>query len=66
MSTHSEKIQEVGRDDNGGLEGTMGRNRGEARGERCGMNAYKQGEGKRTNNGAKKTENEQAQIYVNH
>ena len=39
---HGEKRQEVGMDDYGGLEGTMGRKREETRGERSGMDMYKQ------------------------
>ena len=41
------------------------RNGGGGRGERCDMDVYTEGGGKKTNNGAKKPENEQSQIYVN-
>ena len=39
---HGEKMQEDGMDDYGGLEGTMVRKREEPRGERSGMDMYKQ------------------------
>ena len=64
MSVHRGKIQEVSRDGHGGLEGTMWRNRGEGRGARCDMNEYTQAEAKKTNNGIKGNENEQAQICL--
>ena len=40
MSAHRGKIQEVGRDCHGRLEGTMRRTRGEGRGARCDMDRY--------------------------
>ena len=43
----------------------MWRNLGEGRGARCDMNVYKQEGAKKTNNGAKKNETEQAQISAN-
>ena len=64
MSVHRKKMQEVGRDCYGGLEGTMWRNREEGRGARCDMDGNTQGGQKKTNNGAKKNENEQAQIWL--
>ena len=39
---HGEKMQEDGMDDYGGLEGTMDRKREEPRGDRSGMDMYKQ------------------------
>ena len=66
MSAHRGKIQEIGRDCHGGLEGTMWRNRGEGRGERCDMDGDTQGGQKKINNGTKQNENEQAQICLTH
>ena len=42
MHDHGEKMQEVGVNSHGGLEGTMVRKREETRGERSRMNMYKQ------------------------
>ena len=57
-------MQEVCRDGNGGLEGTMLRNRGEGRGVRCDMDGNTQAEQKKTNNGTKQNENEQVKICL--
>ena len=42
----------------------MWRNRGEGRGARCDMDEYTQAGGRKTNNGTKGNENEQAKICV--
>ena len=62
MHDYGEKMQEVGMDGHGGLEGTMGRKREQARGARSRMNMYKQEKERKKNRMAvtKKKENEQA------
>ena len=63
MHDHGEKIQEVGVNSHGGLEGTMMRKREETRGERSRMNMYKQEKGKKKRTALReKKENEQAEI----
>ena len=64
MPVHRGKMQEVGRDCHGGLEGIMWRNRREGIGARCDMDGNTQAETKKTNNGAKRNENEQVQICL--
>ena len=60
MHGHGEKMQEVGMDGHGGLEGIMGRKKEETRGARSRMNMSKQEKAKKMNGDGKKKENEQA------
>ena len=64
MLAHRGKMQEVGRDGHGGLEGTMWKNRGERRGARCDIYDDTQGGQKKTNNGTKQNEHEPVQICL--
>ena len=66
MYDHGEKIQEVGMDGHGALEGTMGRKREETRGERSRMNTYKQEKTRKMNGGGKKKGKRASRNYVTH
>ena len=66
MHDHGEKMQEVGIDGHGGLEGTMGRKRAETRGERSRTNMYKQEKTKKTNDGDKKKGKRASRNYTTH
>ena len=63
---HGEKRQEVGMDDYGGLEGTMGRKREETRGDRSGMDIHKQEKAKKTNGSGKKKGKRASRNYITH
>ena len=63
---HGEKRQEVGMDDYGGLEGTMGRKREETRSERGGMDMYEQEKEKKRNGRGKKKGKRASRNYTTH
>ena len=66
MHDHGEKMQEVGVNSHGGLEGTMVRKREETRGERSRMNMYKQEKARKTNGGGKKKGKRASRNYTTH
>ena len=66
MHDHGEKMQEVGVNGHGGIEGTVVRKREETRVERSGMHMYRQEKAKKTNGGERKKGKRASRNYTTH